>query len=385
MKLRANIHTSASVDFQVAVIARDGTVRDRGPWRKNLILNQGLDRAAVTMWCDLFTAAIVGTGEVVIRRDGEAIAFSQTGTALTASASFFDPTDVNRVFKFDGGAEATVTAYVSPTEVTVTPSQSVASGPGTVWYTTSTALVAETKRTTTVSLSDGANNTVVTDNALRYRRTFLFSPEVAPITYREVGWSWTGTPGAGTIFGMAPLLESTRTVLPGEQMQVIIQLNTVLTPGEITPIADTSGGTFDTAGNIMIESLGSAISQVNTSGVTVSGNSLEPSQGLTFRAIQATWTQSTEIVTSALSWAVATTAAPAMALQAYTPGNYYRDLTGSFAVTAANGVIHGFGFDAGNRTTSIKFTAPQTKLNTHKLDVLFRRSWNRQLNNASAG
>ena len=372
-------HTAVRVRFQTAVVQRDGTVARESAWQSNLILDQGLDRAAVEQWCDLFKAAAVGSGTLVIKRHTDGVTFSRSGATVTASAAFFESDDAGRLFKFDSGEEMYITAYTDSTHVTVGTSGTIAADEGTLWYVNSTSLHTEVKRTQTYSGGGSANGTTISGDTLTFKRTFIFSPETGTVTYREVGWSWTNTP-AGGLFGMAPLHASTQTLEDGESFQVVIQMSLVLTPNAPTPIADTSGGAWNTAGNLMIESLGSAVSTVATNGTTVNGNALEPSAGLNFRAVLATWTQSLEIVTSALGWLVSTTAV-AMTLQSYTNGSFERALTGSFNPTQANGTIYGFGFDAGNRTLSIKFTAAQTKLAANGLNVVFKRTWQRALSN----
>lgn len=372
-------HTEVSIKFQTAVL-RDGKVVRRSPWRRNLILDQGLDRVAVEQWCDVFKVAAVGTGALVIKRKDIALTFSRAGNEVTASGSFFDAGDVGRLFKFDSGEEMYVTAYTDATHVDVSETGTIAAGPGSLWFVNSTGLVAESKRSQTYSASLGANSTNVTDNVLLHKRTFIFSAEVGTVTYTEVGWSWTTTPG-GNLFGMAPLGLATQTLDPGDQFQVVVQMSVVIVPDEPTAVADTSGGAFNTLGTQMIESLGVALSSINTNGTTSTGNALEPSVAPLLRAVLANWTQETEIVTSPVPWGVSTVAV-GMALQAYVAGTFERSCVGSLGITIANGSVYGFGFDSGQRTMSIKFTTPQTKPATHRIDVVYKRTWQRALNNA---
>lgn len=57
--------------------------------------------------------------------DSSPVTVSQAGTTVTANDTFFSSAHVGRIMKFSSGETATITAYVSPTQVTVTPSQSV--------------------------------------------------------------------------------------------------------------------------------------------------------------------------------------------------------------------------------------------------------------------
>jgi hypothetical protein len=60
-------------------------------------------------------------------RDSSPITGSQNANTLTSSAGLFFPADVGKILSFSSGQTATITAYISPTQVTVTPSQSVPS------------------------------------------------------------------------------------------------------------------------------------------------------------------------------------------------------------------------------------------------------------------
>lgn len=59
--------------------------------------------------------------------DSSPITASQAGTTVLASADFFSAADVNKVIVFSTSEQARITAFISPIQVTVTPSQIVAS------------------------------------------------------------------------------------------------------------------------------------------------------------------------------------------------------------------------------------------------------------------
>jgi hypothetical protein len=60
-------------------------------------------------------------------RDSSPITGSQNANTVNSSAGFFSPADMGKILSFSSGQTATITAYISPTQVTVTPSQSVPS------------------------------------------------------------------------------------------------------------------------------------------------------------------------------------------------------------------------------------------------------------------
>jgi hypothetical protein len=57
--------------------------------------------------------------------DSAPITVTQTGNTVTANDILFSATQVGRLINFASGQTATITAYISPTQVTVTPSQTV--------------------------------------------------------------------------------------------------------------------------------------------------------------------------------------------------------------------------------------------------------------------
>jgi hypothetical protein len=127
------------------VDAKTGKVVRQFPKQHNLILNYGINRyydETVTDFYDWnygFRYA-VGGDLVDLVDSGTGTASQSTNVVTTSSAMFTDnATDVGNVIHWDTGAEATITAFNSTTEVTVSNSATVVSGEFTYYKTNLTA------------------------------------------------------------------------------------------------------------------------------------------------------------------------------------------------------------------------------------------------------
>lgn len=137
------------IDWEL--IDTDGkTVVQKGK-QPQLILNNGLNKFATqsqaksgsTQFCETMRNYIeIGTGSLETRYDSGAVTASQTGTTVTASASFFSSGDVGNTIHWDTGETGWITSFTSATEVEVNKPQTVVSGEFTKYATNQTGLVA---------------------------------------------------------------------------------------------------------------------------------------------------------------------------------------------------------------------------------------------------
>lgn len=185
------IHTAASVSFEMTVINPDGSIARRLPRRRNLLLDTGLNRLANQSWCSLFSYFSLGTSSNPTSRDSGAVTLTIAGGTATASAGFFEAADVGRLIKCDSGEERTITAYTSPTIVTVAGADVAAATQFTVWYVNDTAHGAEVQRYNLLSGDAGDHgwNWNGATGVLSTWVTRVSNAVTAPAqTFKEIGW-----------------------------------------------------------------------------------------------------------------------------------------------------------------------------------------------------
>lgn len=406
--IHRNQSAQGYLKWAVVDAATKEVIRDSGPdWIPNLILNTGLNEVYNRKWCDLFLYAIAGTGTTPTSEDSGATTASQSGTTVTASASFFEAGDVGNVVKWDSGEEALITAYVSDTQVTVGTSQTVTSGAFTMYNTNQTGLVNEQKRTNTYLTGSPNCMTTLVGNQVQARRTYDFTAEVGTVNYTEIGFSWINT-GANTTFSRI-LLPDPVQVLAGQQLRVVYELR--ITVGPSTPQAKeaTINGwplapATDTQGDECVQMYG--LSGVNeSSGATnamdagrygnepglMSDSTLSVNQ-YAFISDDATAINSAGSAPDRTGsgrnvgsfWKIMTKAA-------YVTNSFYADKSATFAVGEANRTDfrsmgyamaspnNTFPFDANRTAFVFVFDQGQTKPNTHTLTLTWRTTWSRTL------
>ncbi|MCF3650167.1 hypothetical protein [Synoicihabitans lomoniglobus] len=376
-------HQSAVVRYRFRVRNEAGEiVRRASAWRRNLILDQGLDGIAVRTWAHSFSNAAIGTGTTPTKRDSGAVTFSRAATTVTASAGFFEAQDVGRLLKWDSGEESYITAFTSATEVTVADSGVVAAAEGTVWYVNQIGLTSEVKRTSNYSSAGGANGTVWSAGTgeVIMTRTYLFSPEAAPIAYREIIWSHTSSVG-NNAFGRDLFGGAGVSLIAGQQLEVEMELRIAMSPVEPTPwVTSIAGWSVD--GDATIETLG--LLEVASNG-GLDGSSFQLSEASNANSVVIS-TATTALRVSSLNDQSLTgiIQEKAMGLEAYVPGSFFRDRSVTLGVSEANSAaIRSIGISNGLGRVGwrVLLDVAETKLSTHTLQLTFRVSWGRTLVN----
>lgn len=221
---------SAAGRYKVQVFdPRTRRVVHERPWARNLILNQGLDGLATQSWQSSIAYCTGGEGNTPTQLDSGATTASQTTTSVTSSADIFTADDVGRLIRWDTGQQATISAYVSPTQVTVSNSATVASGEFTIYRVNQTGLFDEKSRSTGYVTGAGNCGTSISANTMTFKRTYEFDPEVSNINYAELGFSWTATPGQNC-FSRVLIDGGAVSVQTGFQLRVIYELAITITP-----------------------------------------------------------------------------------------------------------------------------------------------------------
>lgn len=380
-------HFSASIRYKLIVQNPDGTIAEERPFKRNLILDQGLNYIGnQASWCGCIANAVVGTGTTAVRKDSGATTLSMSASNhCIASAGFFAAGDVGAKIKFNSGEEVYITAFNSNTDVTCDQTLTVAAVAGTVWYVAQTGLTAETKRTNSLGTDSGDNGSTWASPTWTHKKTFIFSAEGAPITYNELGWSYTNAAGAN-LFGR-DLITGGIALGVAQQLKVVLNLQVTLSPvGGATVWTNTITGGFGGNGHIAVED-NRCVSRLDTSGNLVTTfASLEPT--VATPGIQVA-TDSTALVADPATGHNLTgnlNAASGTAWAAYTPGNFYRDASVTFAVTEGNSTtLRSLGITISNSNNlglaRILLDANATKDSSHTLQMTWRISWSRTLVN----
>lgn len=400
-------HQMASGRFRWQVVDRKGhVVKEAKDWEHNLILNAGMERVAANTWVDNFPVCAVGTGTTANTEDSGVTTATQAGTTVTLAGGVFvfsaaNATGGGDVIAWDSSQRARITAYTSPTQVTVAENQSVSAGEFTLAHTNQTGLVTPVKYYSGY-LTGAANcNTTRSGNVLLHRRTYDFTAEVGPVTYNEVGLNWAAN--NTSVFSRMLLPVGGVTVLATQQIRVIYELMLALTP--TTPQFVSGASVFVgwphlgvTNSNFYQQLVKIGMSSVSTSGTKTNfdaaGDINEPAgyynQNWWFSSN--TWALPTfpgaGPGTSGYLTPPSGTSYP-LVMAAYVAYNFYRD-RGISQTTAQNNYTNikcmgcgngaaGFGAEFDDIGWGCRFDQYQTKDSEHTMTFNWRISWNRNI------
>lgn len=376
----------ASLSFKTQVLNPDFSVARHRPWERNLILDSWLNGQSTRAWLDNIANAAVGTATNPTKRDSGTITFTQSGNAVAASAGFFQSSDVGRLLKRDTGEEAYIVSYTDAQNVVVGGSAATLSASeGTVWYVNDIGLGNEVGRISTYTINSAENVTTLVGNTLVHQRTFISSPFGSPYLLREIGWSHSSSAG-NNINGRAVIPGGGDSVAAGQMYKITLQLSVSLSPSSPLSVSDAGGGGFNTAGNFCVEAATTnTVLLVQPNGFANGSRGLETSATMGVRAIDANFTlQSLAMTDPGIpSGTVYNSLGSGLG---YTNGNFYQDIAFSLPPNGGDVTIYGLTFSSwggfvANRGATLKFTTPQTWVNGHRLDIVFRKSWGRILVN----
>lgn len=239
-----------------------GKVVSETPWKKNLVLDAGLNSLAqkagtlpASTPASCFGMCQAGSGTNPVAINSGAITFTQTAsTTCTASAGFFTAAMVGCILKYgasgSGGTEVYITAFTNSTTVTVGTSLTIGPLQGTVWFVQQTGLQTFVMSTTTYDAGGGSNSTVFSTNTVTMQRTFNFAVQGSTVTINEIGYSTTSSP---TTVCVGRLVLPSSDVIPNTNFyQVVLQIQFTYTPGSPTSVGNV-GTNINTAGTAMIE------------------------------------------------------------------------------------------------------------------------------------
>lgn len=354
-------------------------ISDTG-WKPNLILDVGLNAICVDQYYAHFQEATLGTGTTPTVYDPGAITAAASGTACTASSSFFTAGMAGMLIHWDSGEEAYIQTYNSGTSVTLTAS-TTASGAFAVHAVNRTgpASASRTKMNTnspTFTLASGVNTQA---------KTWVFDLEVTNKVYTEGAIRRSNS---GSYWSVFLISGGSVTVEIGQQARMSYSISTSVTT---TAVAGTwpmsaydvgaPGGWDSTDGDGQVCTL---MGLGSTNGNL--GPSLAPGQAggghdigtITSRTTMFTYADSTYESNTGVLGGVRGTAA------GYVSGTFYRDSTYYFpAATYNTTAIRSFVLtaDGGYVMWQFLFDTAKTLDNNHSLSLTLRRSVRRVITN----
>ena len=371
-------HLGASVTYKIQVLNPDGSVALSLPEKKNLILNSGLDLVATNTWINCIGVIAIGSGAKTTRRDSGAILLTRVGNVVTASSGFFIASDVGRRLKFGsgtGGAEANITVYTSPTQVTVSATGAEVAQIGTVWYTTDTGLTAQIERFATgrTGVFSTAGKAVVNTY------TFTRAAAVSNITVTEIGWA----PGAGgNLFGNDSVNGGVGVaVLIGQQLQVTVAISVAPSPTAAavaltTPITGVAQNATMLVGRW---------DSVTANASNTSNQCFEPSDS-TIGYIGVSDSTSALVVDNFIDVRGSVRSSKIALNSAYAAGSFTLTKSCTFSISEANHSIRTIAMMNGAANyqfapVAVLLSAAFTKAGTNSLQCVFTLTWDRILSN----
>ena len=358
----------------------DDTVRDFAP---NLLLNSGLNYICTNGTEPRYWAykSALGIGTTPTVYDSEAITASASGTACTASSSFFTEGMVGMLLRWDGGAEAYIASRTSDTEVVLDRSVT-ASGTFAVWAVNQTGLAS------LVRTSDYVNPYVVSRSGgvSTFRVTWDHSLETVNRIYTEGGIVMNDD---STYLSRFLISGGSVTVLIGQQARVTYEYDLTVTTTAVPGTWPVDGwpvaGVDDTDGQYkvltqdavdgMIENLGRPYL---VPGYT-SGSYLQLCTATTLPAYTDDTTRPD---------LVGSIGGAQLVDEAYVANTFYRDATAYFNGTTGNSTairtvsLYSYNYYYGSwQCWAFLFDHAQTKADGYGLTLRFRRALNRVLVN----
>lgn len=363
-----NIAVDVKIKTQIRHAAT-GRIIKNNPWRKNLVLDYGLDGLAKNNannvgcgnWAAMMLHCAIGTGTNPNRIDSGAVTFTQTTNQVTASGGFFTAGMVGGILKYgsgSGGTEQYITAFTSSVLVTVSSSATVGATVGTVWMVQQTTLQTRIQDEVAYVTTAGSCQTTQSTNSVTHQRTFKFA--TGPYSVNEIGYA-PALPGgnAGKICGRF-VLGSTDVVGAANFYVVIIQVTHTVLPG--TPSAVPNVGTnINTAGNAQVEVMDVAII-ASSGGVFGTGTeALDGSNGLQLSFSTTTYTQNANTTPSTppAGWTNLNIGQGGQWVYGGTLGK--ATLTNNLSISTSGQNLFGIGLTGNyNPAFDVKFTATQT-------------------------
>jgi hypothetical protein len=228
--------------------AASGRTVKISPWTRNLIFDSGLNRLAGAVgYANFFNTCKIGSSNAANSIASGGVTFTQTGTTITASGSFFTSGMTGGILKYGtgtAGVEQYITFVNSTTATSLTSMTQSTPIVGTAWLVQQTGLTTLLFTTTNLQTTTGSNSSIFTTNSVTHQRIFVFPQQGSPYSVNEIGYD-NGNGGA-TCNGRV-VLGTTDSISPSQFYAVEVQMTFVVSPGIPTAVANV-GTAIDTTG-----------------------------------------------------------------------------------------------------------------------------------------
>lgn len=380
-------------------------------WKKNLILNQGMDAIYSQNIADLTLYGICGVGTRPNSISGQTSEITQSGATVylnvrtgladftSSNGTYAASVQVGDVLKYANSSESMVTTVTNGFNLQVTPSYTFSTGQTfTVWKTSQVGMEVEAKRSANYVTGTGNCGTTSDVNQRTWRRSYDFTTETSSISYNELGVGWASS-GATNVFSRI-LLGSPIAIDSGYNLRLVYDLVGTFTPtASIYTTASIGGWPVSPATNtIGSESLQNFLTTtVGTSGTTdASTGVLDPAwlSGGSFILSVFVSPSSSSLAAFATGSDRSTNSGyttSAMSKASYVASSYYSDKTGVLPVGTGNRTdLRSLGlgryFSAANNPSNTTnhacvflFNQTQSKNSSQTLSITYRSSWSRTL------
>jgi hypothetical protein len=393
--VNAHVSISNQVRYKLEVV-RNGEIICGTEFRDNMLTDFGLDDITVQAigWLNALNVPRLGNGvsPSPVRRDSGAITFTQSGTTLTASSTFFVADDTGRLFKWgtgSTGAELYLT-YNSGTQCTVSASATVSTPTiGTIWYVNVSSL---TSYISTLRWAPEAG-------ADKNYSTASVAGDIVTITHQNVQNSSAFSSGTSiTEIGFNPyyyggtqlydldIVNPPVAFLTGDQARVTLQV--IQTISGLTPVAASNVGTgYDSSGTVQLESTGLSDNGLET--FDSNGNpqgyngTLDPGNNVGIGIVygNAITLQPFNTFNGTYFYTGSFFSQSSTKADSYGTGSHYRDVAVVWSISNANTTLYAVSFGNSYRQFTLVFNTPFVKTSSQTLTVRFRKSWSRVLVN----
>jgi len=404
--------------YKVKIVdATTNEVTWESDWKKNLILNQGMDALYSQNIADLTKVAVAGYGTRPNSISGETSEITQSGTHaflnvrtglanFTSSTSTYASTvQVGDIIKYANNSESMVSTVTDGFNLILSTNYTMPAGQTfVVWKTSQIGLESEVKRAgggiTNTNYATGTGNcgTTTVSNARTWRRSYDFVSESIDTTYTEFGIAWA-TSLATTVFSRI-LAAPPIIINAGFKLRIVYDLVGTFTPAtEIYTTASIGGWPVSPSTNIIgSESLQNFL----TSTVDTSGNT-DATTGMLDPAFLSSGTSHLTIFASPSSASLSAFGSSVnrstnagrsiidMTKAAYVNNSYYVDKSGILPIDQANRTDlrsigmgryvspSSFAPEASNVVIAFLFNQTQSKNSSQTLSLTYRSSWSRTL------
>jgi len=230
-------------------------IRDWSEWQDNLVFDSTLTNIATGSQSigGMFQTCKVGTSSAANEVVGGSTTFTQSGTNITASVSFFTASMVGGIFKYgavgtSNGLEQYIVSQAGTTAaVSGSGTNVVSPSQGAAWFVQQTQLTSYSIKSQTYVTAPGDCGSTFNGNQVTMLRTFQFGVQGSPYTVSEIGYSGNNN-NDGTCQGRI-VLSSPDSISTSQFYVVQIVITVAASPASPALVSNVGTG-IDTSGTL---------------------------------------------------------------------------------------------------------------------------------------